>query len=167
MSNSLKVLLATALGAGIGTITAMSIPSSIWWLGAIIGGLIGYLSYEFEVVVAAFKSGWKSIVEINADEWKALFILPVKTLAIGLIFIMLLTHFFTAIIGMSLCIIILVESISNSSVNAMAAIVLFYGIGCLYLIIDTNSEERDYSLLMMLYLVSPLGIVFYWLPMAI
>lgn len=55
-----KVLLACALGAGIGSLVALELNQWLWWLGLIAGGLIGYFSYEWRAVVRAIPAAWKA-----------------------------------------------------------------------------------------------------------
>lgn len=54
-----KVFLACALGALIGSIVALQLNQYFWWLGLIIGGFIGYLSYEFKKVMRIAPKAWK------------------------------------------------------------------------------------------------------------
>lgn len=62
MDNRLyKVLAACALGAGIGSIVALSVHPYIWWLGMIAGGLVGYLAYEIKEVVRAMPTAWQRV----------------------------------------------------------------------------------------------------------
>lgn len=42
-----------AVGAFIGSLTALGFNAAFWWIGALIGGLIGYLSYDWKRVVRA------------------------------------------------------------------------------------------------------------------
>ncbi|MFZ5365138.1 MAG: hypothetical protein ACOZBH_02995 [Patescibacteria group bacterium] len=60
MSRTLKVFLSCLIGSGIGTFIALSVNSWFWWTGALVGGLIGYLSYEFKKVVAAIPKAWRA-----------------------------------------------------------------------------------------------------------
>ncbi|MFZ5559206.1 MAG: hypothetical protein ACOZAL_00170 [Patescibacteria group bacterium] len=70
MKKSLKVFLACFLGAGIGTLTALQINGYFWWLGLLVGGLVGYLSYEFKAVLKAVPGAWRTVVESwPTKEW--------------------------------------------------------------------------------------------------
>lgn len=62
MTKSLKVCRACFLGGGIGTLSALQINGYFWWLGMLIGGLIGYLSYESRTVLMVFSKTWKNVV---------------------------------------------------------------------------------------------------------
>lgn len=57
---SWKVFLACALGAGIGSLVALELNQWLWWIGLIVGGLIGYFSYEWHAVVRAIPAAWKA-----------------------------------------------------------------------------------------------------------
>ncbi len=52
-----KVFVASALGAGIGTLIALSTGLHRWWIhlpvGLLVGGIVGYFSYEWRTVVRA------------------------------------------------------------------------------------------------------------------
>lgn len=60
MKNSVKVFFATALGAGLGTIVSLSVNHYLWWIGLIVGGAIGYLSYEWRTVVNAIPQAYRA-----------------------------------------------------------------------------------------------------------
>ncbi|MCK4918665.1 MAG: hypothetical protein KAS02_02690 [Candidatus Pacebacteria bacterium] len=67
-----KVFIACAIGAGIGTMIALSLHQNIWWLGLIAGSLTGYLSYEFKTAIQAVNIAWKGAVKWrpNWEWWK-------------------------------------------------------------------------------------------------
>lgn len=62
---AMKVFFACALGAFVGSIVALQVSHLFWWIGAIAGFVVGYLSYEFKEVIQAMKIaagkvfGWK------------------------------------------------------------------------------------------------------------
>lgn len=41
-----KIFTACAIGSFIGALVALELQPLWWWLGLVIGGLVGYLSYE-------------------------------------------------------------------------------------------------------------------------
>lgn len=55
-----KVFFASALGAGIGALVALEVVAWLWWVGLLVGGLVGYLSYEFKTVVNAIPKAWRA-----------------------------------------------------------------------------------------------------------
>lgn len=57
---ALRVFLACFIGAFIGTLIAIR-SGIFWWAGLLIGGLAGYLSYEFKAVVIAVKEAMRDI----------------------------------------------------------------------------------------------------------
>lgn len=59
MTTTGKVFLSCAFGSGIGALVALSLWQPIWWLGMLVGGLVGYLSYEFKAVIAAIPMAWR------------------------------------------------------------------------------------------------------------
>ena len=65
MKKSLKVFLACFLGGGIGTLTALQINGYFWWLGLLVGGLVGYLFYEFKKVLQAIPKAYRAVTRIQ------------------------------------------------------------------------------------------------------
>lgn len=61
-NRTLKIFISCALGAGIGALIALQLSHYFWWLGMLVGGFVGYISYEFEKVVAAVPSAWRYVV---------------------------------------------------------------------------------------------------------
>lgn len=59
---SKNVVLACAIGAGIGTLVAFEVSRMFWWVGLIVGFLIGYIGYDVRgaarAVPAAFRAVW-------------------------------------------------------------------------------------------------------------
>jgi hypothetical protein len=53
MDRTLKIFVSCAFGAGIGTLVALEMHTYLWWIGLLVGGFTGYLSYEFKAVVYA------------------------------------------------------------------------------------------------------------------
>jgi len=69
---SLKVGLACAFGAFIGSIVALQLNQYWWWLGLIVGGGVGYFSYEFKKFLQAIPVAWNSVIHWHPDreKWK-------------------------------------------------------------------------------------------------
>ncbi|MDO8463594.1 MAG: hypothetical protein Q7S96_05015 [bacterium] len=63
---SRKVFLASALGAGVGSLVALEVQVALWWIGIIAGGAVGYLSYEWRTVVATAPRAWR-----DAKAWRS------------------------------------------------------------------------------------------------
>lgn len=63
MEKVLKVFLACALGAFIGSMVALQLNHYFWWLGLLVGGFAGYISYEFKKVMAAAPAAWETAKE--------------------------------------------------------------------------------------------------------
>lgn len=62
MERTLKIFISCALGAGIGTLVALELNHYFWWVGLLIGGFVGYLSYEFKEVVSTTRQSWHAII---------------------------------------------------------------------------------------------------------
>lgn len=73
MSQGLKVFLACAFGAFVGTFVGLHFGYLV--LGVITGGLTGYLSYEWRDVIAAFLAAWRATTNWRPDKryWKTYF----------------------------------------------------------------------------------------------
>lgn len=67
MSQSLKVLLSCFIGASIGTFVALEMSPMFWWTGLIIGGLVGYINYEFRKVITAISTAWHATTSWQPD----------------------------------------------------------------------------------------------------
>src|SRR3989344_2212575 len=48
-----KVFLACVLGGGTGALVALQLWQPLWWVGLIVGGLTGYIAYDFRAVARA------------------------------------------------------------------------------------------------------------------
>src|SRR5260370_383311 len=59
MNKTLRIALACFLGATLGAVLALHFNRYFWWLGILIGGLTGYLSYEFKSVLGACTDSWR------------------------------------------------------------------------------------------------------------
>jgi hypothetical protein len=70
-----KVFLACALGGGIGAFVALQMWPPLWWVGMIVGGLVGYLTYEFNEVRQAVSQAWREVSgwRPNRTWWKIFF----------------------------------------------------------------------------------------------
>lgn len=67
-----KVFFACALGAFIGALVALQMSPALWWFGAGVGFMSGYLCYEFRAVLSAIRNTWKSVIgwSPNAPFWR-------------------------------------------------------------------------------------------------
>lgn len=61
-SRSFNIFLSCALGVGIGSLIALELSAALWWVGLIVGGLVGYFSYEWKKVIAAVPWAWRVAV---------------------------------------------------------------------------------------------------------
>lgn len=56
MNTEKRIALACFIGAVIGALLALQFNHYFWWAGILLGGITGYLSYEFKAVMWAVKS---------------------------------------------------------------------------------------------------------------
>lgn len=68
----IKIFFACFTGAVIGSLVALQFSPFFWWLGLIIGGGTGYITYEFNRVLNAIKTAWKEVYPkiSNKKLWK-------------------------------------------------------------------------------------------------
>jgi hypothetical protein len=57
-SNSVMIFLSCFIGAGIGTLLSINF-GLLWWVGILIGGFAGYLTYDYQKVKEAIPKAWK------------------------------------------------------------------------------------------------------------
>lgn len=65
-----KVSFACAIGAGIGSLIALQLWQPLWWLGALVGSLIGYLAYEPAKVLRAIPLAWRMAGGYISANWR-------------------------------------------------------------------------------------------------
>lgn len=80
-----KVFMACALGGGIGAFVALQMWQPFWWVGMLVGGLVGYLTYEFNEVRRAIPIAWRKVANWHPNkEWWGIFLQLFPVLVIGL-----------------------------------------------------------------------------------
>ncbi len=69
---SKKVFCACAIGAGIGAFVALQLSVFFCWVGFLLGGLIGYLSYEWKAVIQAIPRALRATINYRLPKefWK-------------------------------------------------------------------------------------------------
>jgi len=166
----LKVFVASALGAGIGSLTALSVHPYLWWIGMIVGGLIGYLTYDFKQVIQDVPIAWNATWRMFVSPiWKvvrgamlvfAVIFLVGVSFAASLFLAFLLLYIFYPMEGVSF-----VNGWGGSGI-AFGGVSMFvgFGIGIALLIVEIKDsgtfepEEIKYILKLAAFL-SPPGIV--------
>lgn len=125
---SLRIFLACALGAGVGSLIALQLQA-FWFVGALVGGLVGYLAYDFNAVVKAFPGAWGTACERmreNPIPWGKLLAGLVWTLnvAVGLAIGVLIYQVFPDQLGVG------PGGIYSFLAIFLVALVLLYTAGC-------------------------------------
>lgn len=64
-NQSIKIFVSCTFSAGIGALIALELNTTLWWIGAITGGLLAYLSYEFKMVVTAFRRAFSAVFNMK------------------------------------------------------------------------------------------------------
>ena len=166
----LKVFLATAIGTGLGGLIARELAPYLWWVGALAGGVIGYLAYEpMEVIRAvpralrtAFWATWN-----NGGYWLKMFI---KGLPNILLTILLLTTILS-------CMMVPIHYLSiytqperdnrlldSTSIPILLSIIVFYSIFGGVVLEKKGNEEKQETRRMMLSIlarVNPISLCYY------
>lgn len=62
-----KVFMACALGGGVGALVALQMWQPFWWVGMLVGGLVGYLAYGFDEVCRAVSLAWRETIEWHSN----------------------------------------------------------------------------------------------------
>ena len=168
-----KIFCACFFGAGIGAFIALEINPYFWWTGMIIGGLVGYLIYEYQEVGQAIRVIWHSMVNIKKEE-----ILYGLSLAIMII---ALVHMISAILINLLASIAMIVPFLFSERMKLTTIVdlnllaltssIIAGIILTILHLSTNrindyKEEIKYNIKIILK-YNIFSVLFYWLPKGI
>lgn len=64
-ANSQKVGLACFSGSLVGGLASLQLSCHFWWLGILLGGAVGYVSYNFKEIPQTVKTVWQSLLERN------------------------------------------------------------------------------------------------------
>ena len=82
---TVKVFLASGVGAFVGSLLALQLSSHVWWLGLCAGFLVGYLSFESRKVAAAIPTAWRAAMAWKSDLWpvRAFFRLVVPSASVA------------------------------------------------------------------------------------
>lgn len=83
---SWKVFLACAFGAGIGALVALQVNHWFWWIGLLVGGLTGYLSYEWKAVIKAIPRAFRATTSWRPPKYALAFALWEPIPILNLIF---------------------------------------------------------------------------------
>lgn len=93
MNKSVRIFIACAVGAFVGSIIALQMYQMFWWLGAAIGAFVAYLGYNVEEVIAAIPVAYHTARGWQPDypAWRVKFKIGFAT--VGLVQTMLLVGF--------------------------------------------------------------------------
>lgn len=70
MNTHLKVFVSCVIGAAIGSLVALEAQPTFWWVGLVVGGLVGYLSYDIREVLRAVPVAWHYAIKQPMESWK-------------------------------------------------------------------------------------------------
>ncbi len=75
MEKTWKIFLVCCAGAGIGSLVALELNHNFWWVGLIVGALVGYLSYQWREVIAAIPAAYRAARKIKINQGIGLYLL--------------------------------------------------------------------------------------------
>jgi hypothetical protein len=89
MKTEKRIALACFIGAVIGTLLALQFNHYFWWVGIIVGGLVGYVGYNFREIPATAKMVWNQMPEKkNLQLWITQSVGVLKMLGIGVLMLL-------------------------------------------------------------------------------
>jgi hypothetical protein len=65
-----KVLLASAFGALIGSLIGLQLNHLFWWVGMLVGGVVGYVGYDAKAAAFAIPVAWRHTRYFLAGAWQ-------------------------------------------------------------------------------------------------
>lgn len=160
MERVIKIFLACAIGAGIGSMVALELNPYFWWLGLLVGGFAGYFSYEFRTVISATYLSYKKVEEVNPFRYCR---------EISIIFFAYLLIYLTVLpilIGMDLAVV----SIKGKGdiryfLHPLPMMVLIcFFLTSIFRYADYKNEETMDEWRKELRVINPLSVYFYYLP---
>ena len=175
--NSGKVMVACAIGAGIGSMIALELNAYLWWLGTLVGFMAGYLAYDFHKVIQAIPQAWQSAKNCLSwrpdDEFKIHSKITIK--AFVQIFFGMFCLFLSVGIAMLGLSAISGDSLTFDDLFIYLCIisVLALLISSLFTIIETPDsdfkalERSGKDALFLIKHLNPISLYFYWLPKGI
>lgn len=159
----LKVFIASAIGAGIGAFIALELSPTLAWLGALIGFVAGYLTYEFKKVISAIPQAFRATPRLM--QWRPNSLLWRGGLWLGVL---------TASIASILYLPVILTMPSEHRMPVETAIFGMAMMGaCVFLLFFfttvrlIGSEKEVRELRQVAINCTPPMVVFYWLPKAI
>ncbi|MBI2064930.1 MAG: hypothetical protein HYT62_02665 [Candidatus Yanofskybacteria bacterium] len=78
MEKTLRIFIACAIGAFVGSLIALQMYHAFWWVGAAIGAFVAYLGYNIEEVIAAIPIAYRRTINWRPNHqfwvcWRAAF----------------------------------------------------------------------------------------------
>jgi len=126
MSRGTRVFLTSGCGGGIGSLVALELGISLWWLGGLVGFLVGYLFYDIGELRNAVPKAWARVTtwKLDTEEVAAIFLAVLFCINVlaSLVMLSLLFYFVLDLILRTL--------FSSSAVTSLRVISLWVGLFC-------------------------------------
>jgi hypothetical protein len=171
MNRTLKIFVACAFGGGIGTVVALQVHLYLWWLGLIVGGFVGYISYEFKTVLSAIRIAGVKVFEFRPN-WQKISRNSAMTILI--------------VLGLSWCFIIIFAGMFILGIEpgdkdppewAIISLLLFSSLfGAIPIAMASEKLEMDFlfierkdtsELWRAILYMNPISYCFYWTPLGL
>ena len=174
----LKIFMACAIGAFVGSLVALELNKYFWWLGLLVGGLTGYISYEFKTIPKAMLVAYKRMLGRKlSDEEKAFNKALVNTFLIGVVACCLGAVTFLTLPGLLLSFFLGVK-FATSGLIALGCLTFFLA----YIVasftmdvtldwkcphcVEINKIQRN-KYIKAIKVLNPVSFYFYWIPWGI
>ncbi len=177
--DALKIFIACAIGAAVGTIVALDMNKYFWWLGLLAGGATGYLSYEWRTVMHAFPAAYRAAGKLGLPRWgfirSVVRILSwgIVTTASSFVWMIIAAKLATKLIVgnpgailitnkagvlVGLCVILMIVSLGVTLISALAVALFLFAEG------DNKRNSSADEFRGFAFIVSPPTVVFWHLP---
>lgn len=149
MDRATRIFLACATGAGIGTLAALQL-GNFWGLGALLGGLVGYLVYDLEQVVKMIPVAWNKVSGWELDKE--------NLVRLGIIVLFFVNLSFTIVI----CPLVVAATLKKGSADGLCVLMMFYGwCACLFFYSNALKNSTDDDLFYVLRM-NPVTVYIYY-----
>ena len=162
-NRTLKIFVSCALGAGIGALIALQLNHYFWWIGILVGGFIGYMSYEFRNVLQAISVARESVTSWKPNKlyWKCAGLVILADLCFVSIFFVPFASIFVFFAGLREWVAVMISFLLMWFMLTLTTLVPIGDFS------DHKRERRIKELRHELKMFNPISLYFYWLPVGI
>ena len=150
-NKSLMIFLSCASGAGIGYLLAVRFGVHLWWLGVLVGGVIGYLVYDIKQIVESIPRAWqyaKEKSQLNVDRKTVMVILKETGVLVYVLFTALFLQIMYGPLAKKFLTTHGIRIDNNSFAESVIGLICFFGCALslsLYFNYRTRKKVKDYE----------------------